>query len=159
MSSRAAREALQGFVDLWKEFHGCFRRALEEEVTSAEDEERFLKVKSRIAQEYEGILRIAGERVRTEDRTIPLITEAPTLRSFKEMSEAQRRKFEAEWHRTFIYLQTVIGRLRGEKDAGGLGGWFVRGTQVVFRILLVAILIAVLTWALMILIQSPWIGP
>lgn len=159
MSSRASREALQGFIGLWKEFHGCFRRALEEEVNSAEDEDHFLAVKSRIAQEYEGVLRHAGERVRSEDRTIPLITEAPTLRSFKEMSEAQRRKFEAEWHRTFIYLQTVIGRLRVERGHGCMGGRFVRGLQTAFRILLVAILIVVLTWVLMIVIQFLQTGP
>lgn len=159
MSSRASREALEGFIDLWKGFHGCFRRALEEEVNSAEDEDRFLEVKSRIAREYEGMLRHAGERVRPEDRTIPLITEAPTLRSFKEMSEPQRRKFEAEWHRTFIYLQTVIGRLRSDRERGGMGSRFFRGLQSAFRILLVAILIVVLTWALMIVIQRLQTGP
>ncbi len=154
MSVRKSLEGLKEFILLWKDFHGCFRRALEEEITSAEDEKHFLEVKSRIAQTYETVLRRAGERVQPEDHTIALVTRVPTLRSFKEMTDAQRRRFEAEWHTTFIYLQTVIGRLQGETGRAGQGEWLANGIRIGFRIVIVGILIAVLTWFLMIVIQS-----
>lgn len=80
-----------------------------------EDEEQFLDLKSVIAQEYESVMISLAPEIEKDEKALRILVDAPLLRSVRDSSEGIARRVEAEWHTTFIKLQTALGRLKAKR--------------------------------------------
>jgi len=106
---------LEAFLETWKQFNHYLQRAFRGETFTDEDEEQFLDLKSVIAQEYETLMMSLAPDVERDEKALRILVDAPSLRSIRDSSEGMARRVEAEWHATFIRLQTALGRLKGRR--------------------------------------------
>ena len=108
-------QKLEAFLETWKQFNHYLQRAFRGETFTDEDEDAFLDLKSVIAQEYETVLMSLAPDVERDEKALRILVDTPSLRSIKDASEGMARRVEAEWHATFIKLQTALGRLKGRR--------------------------------------------
>ncbi len=82
----------------------------------SEDEEAgFLELKSAIAQNYELLMTTLGREAERSERALRLLNTVPSLQSIGELEEGANRRLTAEWHGTYLALQSMLGRLKGRK--------------------------------------------
>lgn len=108
-------QKLEAFLETWKQFNQYLQRAFRGESFTDEDEDQFLELKSTIAQEYETVMMSLAPDVEKDEKALRILVDAPSLRSVRDSSEGMARRVEAEWHATFIRLQTALGRLKGRR--------------------------------------------
>lgn len=108
-------QKLEAFLETWKQFNQYLQRAFRGETFTDEDEDAFLDLKSTIAQEYETVMMALAPDVEKDEKALRILIDAPSLRSVRDASEGMARRVEAEWHSTFIKLQTALGRLKGKR--------------------------------------------
>ncbi len=108
-------QKLEAFLETWKQFNQFLQRAFRGETFTEEDEDAFLDLKSTIAQEYESVMMGLAPDVEKDEKALRILIDAPSLRAVRDSSEGMARRVEAEWHSTFIKLQTTLGRLKGRR--------------------------------------------
>ncbi len=108
-------ERVERFVELWKQLSGFLDLGFKGGEFSAEDESAFLNLKSQIAQEYELLMTVLGSQGERDDKAIRLLNVAPSLAGFREMPEDMGKKIAGDWHVTYIALQSLLGRLKGQR--------------------------------------------
>jgi hypothetical protein len=106
---------LEAFLETWKQFNQYLQRSFRGETFTDDDEEAFLDLKSVIAQEYETLMMSLAGEIERDEKALRILIDSPSLRSIREASEGLARRVEAEWHSTFIKLQTALGRLKGRR--------------------------------------------
>src|SRR6185436_17395617 len=79
---------------------------------SQEEENQFLEIKSVITQELELILSSIDCGPISRDEVHSLIAAAPSIRFLSEMNDNSLRTIEAQWHKLFIGLQSILGQLK-----------------------------------------------
>jgi|ERR1051326_3924223 hypothetical protein len=138
-------QKLEAFLETWKQFNHYLQRAFRGETFTDEDEEEFLDLKSTIAQEYETVMLALSPEVEKDEKTLRILIDAPSLRSIRDASEGMARRVEAEWHTTFIKLQTALGRLKAKRiqlaSVSGIGvavGRVLQNPIVILFIIVVA---------------------
>ena len=108
-------QKLEAFLETWKQFNHYLQRSFRGETFSDDDEDAFLDLKSVIAQEYETVLMGLAPDVERDEKALRILVDTPSLRGIKDSSEGMAHRVEAEWHTTFIKLQTALGRLKGRR--------------------------------------------
>jgi len=62
----------------------------------------------------------------TRDEVHGLIASAPSLRFLGEMNDNALRTVEANWHKLFIGLQSILGQLKVRQQQTQSKSWFAR---------------------------------
>lgn len=133
---------VEGFIDEWKQLSQYLDRGFQGEPLSDEDEVGFLELKSRLAQHYEVMSTTLGADAERTDRTLRLLNLVPSLQSISEMEEGANRRLTAEWHSTYLGLQSLLGKLKGRRLQLATVNSFRLGMRHVFGHPLVIILVA-----------------
>src|SRR6266446_2811846 len=102
---------LESYLECWKQFN-TFMSMARTKKFGQEDENQFLEIKSVITQELELILCSIDCGPITRDEVHSLIAAAPSLRFLGEMNDNALRTVEANWHKLFIGLQSILGQLK-----------------------------------------------
>jgi hypothetical protein len=108
-------ERVEEFVELWKQLSGFLDRGFKGDAFSAEEEGAFLDLKIKIAQQHQVLVTLLGSQVEHDDRAMRLLNTVPSLASFGELAEGMGKRIANEWHSTFISLQSLLGRLKGQR--------------------------------------------
>jgi hypothetical protein len=108
-------ERVEEFVELWKQLSGFLDRGFNGGEFSPEEEAAFLELKSKIAQQHQVLVTLLGSLVEYDDRAVRLLNTVPSLASFGELADGMGKRIANEWHSTFISLQTLLGRLKGQR--------------------------------------------
>jgi hypothetical protein len=108
-------ERVEEFVELWKQLSGFLDRGFKGGEFSGEEESAFLELKSKIAQQHEVLSAVLGSHADHDDRALRLLNTVPSLAAFKELPDGMGKRIAGEWHTTFISLQGLLGRLKGQK--------------------------------------------
>ncbi len=148
-------ELLKEFIEEWVEFRDFLKGALKDKTLSAEEEKKFLEIKSLVTRKYQGLIQVLGGEEPPDDRLMDIVSHAVSLESLGGTSDIQFRKIENDWHLSYIHLNELLGSLESERDqlvevsrvktilsrfAGGVGG-LCRG--VVKAVLVLVILVIV----------------
>lgn len=107
--------SLQDFIKLWVDFKNFLEEREGKESLSPEEEREFLEIKSRIARQYQGLVDTLKEDLRGEESIISILSHAPNLKQLVADSGMQLRKIKNDWHESFIFLNTVLGRLENRR--------------------------------------------
>jgi len=116
---------LESYLECWKQFN-TFMSMARTKKFSQEDESQFLEIKSVITQELELILCSIDCGPITRDEVHGLIASAPSLRFLGEMNDNALRTVEANWHKLFIGLQSILGQLKVRQQQTQSKSWFAR---------------------------------
>lgn len=136
---------LEAFIERWKEFGHFLDRGLQGMEITGEDEAVFLDLKSKIAQEHEVIMTLLEHQAQRDERALKLINLVPSLGAMREFAEGMPRKVTTDWHTIYMYLQAVLGQLKGRQaQLAGISSLQV-GLQRVFSNPVMVVLIAICT--------------
>ena len=106
---------LENYIECWKQFNHYVNLARDKKF-SRDDENQFLEVKSVIAQGLEAIVASRGQAgARRKRRSMPLFTNAPSLRFLSDMPDAVHN-VEAQWHKIYLGLQSLLGQLKVQQN-------------------------------------------
>jgi len=105
---------LETYIECWKQFNHYVNLARAKEFTP-EDEAQFLEVKSLVTQGLETVLAAVEKGAPRKDEVLVLINGAPSLRFLVE-HENSITTVESQWHKTFLILQSLLGRLKVERQ-------------------------------------------
>lgn len=107
---------LNEFIELWKTFYELYKRALEQQSFSEDEERNFLELKSSLARKYQGMMDALGIKPTAEDRTFDVISQVMSLKSINMLSPLQMEKMENDWHNSYITLNKILGTLENKKN-------------------------------------------
>jgi hypothetical protein len=102
---------LENYLECWKQFNH-FVNVGRSKKFNAEEESRFLEVKSLLIQELELIMASVEVTAPSREEVHTLIGNAPSLRYLSEMSEGVLRNLENQWHRIYIGFHAILGQLK-----------------------------------------------
>ena len=118
---------LETYIECWKQFNHYVNLARGGKFTP-EDEAQFLEVKSLVAQGLEAVIAAVEQGAPRKEEVMTLINGAPSIRYLVE-HENNITIVESQWHKTFLILQSLLGRLKvhrqkqeGEWSWGSLFG-------------------------------------
>ncbi len=109
-------ELLREFIGEWVKFRDFLTSSLKAGKVSAEDERKFLELKSLIARKHQGLMQTLGEEFPPDQRLMDIISHAVSLESLVGTSGMQFRKIENDWHLSYIHLNEVLGTLETKRE-------------------------------------------
>src|SRR5438093_949633 len=98
---------MESYLECWKQYN-TFMTMARSKKFGVEEENQFLEIKSVITQELELILSSIDCGPVSRDEVHSLIAAAPSIRFLSEMNDNSLRTFEAQWHKLFIGLQSIL---------------------------------------------------
>ena len=134
---------VEAFVESWKQLSQFLDQGFKGGPFTGEDEAAFLELKSRIVQEYEGMMVMLASQADRDDRALRLLNGVASLSAFKELPEGMPKKMATEWHGTYMGLQALLGRLRGRQEQLRNISTFAVGMRNVFANPIVILLIMI----------------
>ena len=105
---------LETYIECWKQFNHYVNLARIKKYTP-EDEIQFLEVKSLVAQGLETVIAAVEQGAPRKDEVMVLINGAPSIRYLVE-HENSITTVESQWHKTFLILQSLLGRLKVQRQ-------------------------------------------
>jgi hypothetical protein len=102
---------LESYLECWKQYN-TFMGMARSKKYGLEEENQFLEIKSVITQELELILSSIDCGPISRDEVHSLIAAGPSIRFLSEMNDNSLRTVEAQWHKLFIGLQSILGQLK-----------------------------------------------
>ena len=102
---------MESYLECWKQYNAFMSMARSKKF-GVEEENQFLEIKSVITQELELILSSIDCGPISRDEVHSLIAPAPSIRFLSEMNDNSLRTIEAQWHKLFIGLQSILGQLK-----------------------------------------------
>jgi len=102
---------IENYLECWKQFNNFISLASTKKY-GQEDENQFLEVKSVLAQELEMIISGIEFTNPSTEEVHALLGGATSLRLLSEMNEGAFRNLENQWHKIYIGLQSILGKLK-----------------------------------------------
>jgi hypothetical protein len=121
--------SLENYIECWKQFNHYVNLARDKKF-SRDDENQFLEVKSVIAQGLEAILASTDQKGGPSKAEVTtLFANAPSLRFLSDMPDSVTT-VEAQWHKTYLALQSLLGQLKVQQNKTEKGsGWSLFGKK------------------------------
>ena len=104
------------FMELWLKFRELYTKALKKEAIHAEEEMTFLETKSLIARKYQALMDRLEMEPSMDDKTFDVISQVLSLQSVSSISDVQIQEIETGWHRSFMFLNKLLGTLENQKE-------------------------------------------
>jgi hypothetical protein len=119
---------VESYTETWKQLSHYITLAKSKKFDE-EDENEFLEIKSVITQELELIMATVEIESPSRADVHDLIGKVPTLQALSELGGNNVRDIDAQWHRNFIALQSLMGAVKAqirelEKKKGKAGSNF-----------------------------------
>jgi len=134
LDSVRAKARLRRFIKGWVTYRDLVLDCLGKRETTAEQEQRFLKLQARLASQVPWLTSVVPPNLGQEaQRQLTQVTELlsryRSLRAESLTGQREREEFEREWHEGFIFLNKLTGvQLPGSKQpAKRLGAGVPRG--------------------------------
>ncbi len=133
---------VEAFIEKWKQLSQFLDRGFQGDQFSAEEEAAFLELKSIIAQEHEVLMTTLGTEAERTDKALRLLNTLASLQALREVPEGTDKRLTAEWHNFYLWLQALLGRLRGRQQQLAMVSSFSLGLRNVFANPLVVVIVA-----------------
>ena len=104
------------FMELWMKFRQLYSKALRKETILPEEEIAFLETKSLLARKYQALMDRLDTEPSMDDKTFDVISQVLSLQGVSSLSDVQIQEVENGWHRSFIFLNKLLGSLENRKE-------------------------------------------
>jgi hypothetical protein len=148
---------LEAFIEKWKQLSQFLDRGFQGDNFTAEEEAAFLELKSVIAQEHELLMTTLGTEADRTDKGLRLLNTIPSLQSLREVAEGADKRLTNEWHNFYLWLQALLGRLRGRQAQLAMISSFSVGLRNVFANPLVLVIVALFAFYGVYRLCADWI--
>jgi len=100
----------------WKMFRDLFNSAVKKEPIAPDKEMLFLRVKSKIAMLHDSYMEALKGDAKVAQNIIQLVERSITLKHVSQLSIAETKKFEIEWHESYLQVEETVGQLDEERQ-------------------------------------------
>ena len=106
---------LEEFLEFWMKFHALYSEFITKGTISEEDESKFLEQKEMIRKKYgELVSRLEFKYTRHGRMTDP-VGDVLALEGIRFMSEKNLQKRGEDWKDSYIFLNSILERLKNKK--------------------------------------------
>ena len=107
---------VEQFVEIWKEFHQLFTKALSQNEITADDEQRYFEIKTHIARNYNVLMESLGLEKEKDSKALEIITHVVTLEDASALSDGMSKRVTSVWHEKYIEFQKILGALEHNRE-------------------------------------------
>lgn len=107
---------VEAFIEQWKHLSQFLDRGFQSAEFTAGEEAMFLELKSVIAREYEMMMTTITVDVERNEKVLRLLNGMPSLTELSQLPEGADKRLTAEWHSSYLWLQSILGKLRGRQE-------------------------------------------
>ena len=108
-------KALEEFLEFWMKFHALYGGLTAKGLISEEDESKFLEQKEMIRKKYDGIVSALDFKYTQHGRMTDPVSDILALDSVRFMSEKNMHKRDGDWRDSYIFLNSILERLKNKK--------------------------------------------
>lgn len=105
---------LKDFINLWQDFGNFLNLSPEREIVS-DDEEKFMSMKSAIAQRCQVLQEMLEGGFPMEGKIVDILSQSPSLKQVL-TQPMHIKKLQNDWHSAYIGLNKILGSLEAKKD-------------------------------------------
>jgi hypothetical protein len=106
---------VEAFIEHWKQLSQFLERGFQGGMITSEEEGAFLDLKCALAQEHETLMTLLASNSERDERPLKLLNLVPSLEMLKELPEHMPRKISTDWHTSYLGMQALLGKLKGQK--------------------------------------------
>jgi hypothetical protein len=106
---------LEEFLEFWMKFHTVYGGLIMRATISEEDESKFLEQKEMIGKKYEELVSALDFRYTQHGRLTDPVSDILALEGVRLMSEKNMHKREDDWRDSYVFLNSILERLKNKK--------------------------------------------
>jgi hypothetical protein len=107
-------DLIKSCMETLKRFHDIFNQASLTETVVSEDEPEFQQLRKVLPEKWDSLFHQLG--LKTEESVPALVELATSLSTVVTLTEYQRRKLYDLWHKSYMKLHYLLGKLQYRKD-------------------------------------------
>lgn len=108
-------KAVKEFLEFWAKFHSIYNGAISMDTISKEDEDRFLNTKETIRTKYKEVRGSLDVNYMLHSRLTDPVDEVLLINGIRFISEKNLKKLNEDWRDSYIFLNSIIERLKNRK--------------------------------------------
>lgn len=108
-------KAIKSFLELWTKFHSIYDEAVSREIISKEDEDRFLETRDAIKSKYAELKNSLELKYVPHSRPTDPVDDILAITGIRLMSERGLKKLNEDWRDSYVFLNSIIERLKSKK--------------------------------------------
>ncbi|MBN1527341.1 MAG: hypothetical protein JW919_07155 [Candidatus Omnitrophica bacterium] len=106
---------LKNFLEFWTKFHSIYETTISKEIISKDEEKKFLETKDLITSKYEALRGGLEFKYMPHSRLTDPVNDILSINSVSFMSEKHLKKVNDDWRDSYIFLNSVLERLKNKK--------------------------------------------
>jgi len=108
-------KAVKEFLEFWTKFHSMYNSAISMEAISKEDEDKFLQTKEMIRNKYGEFRGSLDVNYMLHSRLTDPVDDVLLINGIRFISEKNLKKLNDDWRDSYIFLNSIIERLKNRK--------------------------------------------
>ena len=108
-------KAVKEFLEFWAKFHSIYNSAISMEAISKEDEDKFLQTKEMIRTKYKEVKGGLDINYMLHSRLTDPVDDVLLINGIRFISEKNLKKLNEDWRDSYIFLNSIIERLKNRK--------------------------------------------
>ncbi len=108
-------KAIKGFLEFWAKFHSIYNNIISKELITQEDEIKFLETKDIIKSKYDELKGGFEFKYMPHMRLTDPVSDILVLSGIRFMSEKNMRKANDNWKDSYVFLNSILERLKNKK--------------------------------------------
>lgn len=107
--------AVQDFIEMWGKLHSLYEDAISRGIITEDDERKFMDSKDTLRSKYEEMNKVLDFRYMPHSRLTDPVSDILMLGGIRFMSEKNLKKLSDDWRDSYIFLNGILERLKGNK--------------------------------------------
>lgn len=108
-------KVVKGFIEFWVKFHSIYSSVISKEKISKEEEALFLETKELIKNKYDEMKIGLDFKYAPHSRITDPVNAVLQLDNVRFMAEKNLNKVEDDWRDSYIFLNSILERLKNKK--------------------------------------------
>jgi len=108
-------KSVKSFLEFWVKFHSLYNETLAKEIITKEDEMKFIETKEIIGKKYVDLRNGFEFKYMPHTRLTDPVSDILALGGIRLMSEANLKKVNDDWKDSYIFLNSILERLKYNK--------------------------------------------
>lgn len=108
-------KVIKSFLEFWVKFHSIYSGIASKESISKEEEALFLETKGLIKNKYESLKNSLDFKYAPHSRLTDPVNDILKMDNVRFMAEKNLKKVEDSWRDSYIFLNSILERLKNKK--------------------------------------------
>ncbi|MDP3791997.1 MAG: hypothetical protein Q8R38_08145 [Candidatus Omnitrophota bacterium] len=104
-----------GFLEFWVKFHSIYSGVVSKDTISKEEETKFLETKGLIKNKYDELKNGLDFKYAPYSRLTDPVSDILQIDNVRFMAENNLKKVEADWRDSYVFLNSILERLKNNK--------------------------------------------